>query len=53
MAYKVLNNISLKDIESSGLSKLKTDVLVIVINKDILKFSKNKSSFIIFLNYGL
>ncbi len=41
MAYKVLNNISLKDVASSGLSKLKTDLLVIVINKN----TKSDSSF--------
>ena len=41
MAYKVLNNISLKDVASSGLSKLKTDLLVLVINKN----TKNDSSF--------
>ena len=41
MAYKVLNNISLKDVASSGLLKLKTDILVIVINKD----TKNDPSF--------
>ena len=41
MAHKVINNISLKNIESSGLSKLKTDVLVIVINKN----TKNNPSF--------
>tara|TARA_X000001036_G_scaffold1476_1_gene1220 strand:+ start:580 stop:1101 length:522 start_codon:yes stop_codon:yes gene_type:complete len=41
MAHKVLNNISLKDVASSGLSKLKTDLLVLVINKN----TKNDSSF--------
>ena len=41
MAYKVLNNISLKDVTSSGLSKLKTDLLVLVINKN----TKSDSSF--------
>ena len=41
MAYKVLNNILLKDVSSSGLSKLKTDVLAIIINKD----TKNNPSF--------
>jgi len=50
MAYKVLNNILLKDVSSSGLSSLKTDLLVLVINKetkanasfkDLNKISKN------------
>ena len=50
MAYKVLNNILLKDVLSSGLSSLKTDLLVLVINKetkanasfkDLNKISKN------------
>ena len=34
MAYKVLNNILLKDVSSTGLSSVKTDLLVLVINKD-------------------
>ena len=50
MAYKVLNNILLKDVSSSGLSSLKTDLLVLVVNKetktnasfkDLNKISKN------------
>ena len=34
MAYKVLNNVSVKDVTSSDLLSLKTDLLVIVINKN-------------------
>ena len=34
MAYKVLNNILLKDVSASGLASLKTDLLLIVINKE-------------------
>ena len=50
MAYKVLNNVSLKDISTTGLASLKTDLLVLVINnntktnksfKDLNKISKN------------
>ena len=50
MAYKVLNNVSLKDVSTSGLASLKTDLLVLVINnntktnksfKDLNKISKN------------
>ena len=41
MAYKVLNNISLKDVSPSGLSSLKTDMLVLVINKN----TRSDSSF--------
>ena len=39
MAYKVLNNVSVKD--ASGISSLSTDMLVLVINKN----TKNDSSF--------
>ncbi len=41
MAYKVLNNILVKDAKSNSLTKLKTDLLVLVINKN----TKNDSSF--------
>ena len=41
MAYKVLNNVSVKDTESNSLASLKTDMLVIVINKN----TKSDSSF--------
>jgi leucyl aminopeptidase len=41
MAYKVLNNILLKDVSASGLASLKTDLLVLVINKE----TKNNASF--------
>ena len=41
MAYKVLNNILVKDAASSSLASLKTDLLVLVINKN----TKNDSSF--------
>ena len=50
MAYKVLNNVSLKDVTKSGIAALKTDLLVLVINKntknnpafkDLNKISKN------------
>ena len=41
MAYKVLNNILVKDAKSNSLNKLKTDLLVLVINKN----TKNDSSF--------
>ena len=41
MAYKVLNNILLKDVSSSGLSSLKTDLLVLVVNKE----TKTNASF--------
>ena len=41
MAYKVLNNILVKDVKSNSLTKLKTDLLVLVINKN----TKNDSSF--------
>ena len=34
MAYKVLNNVSVKDAGSNSLASLKTDMLVIVINKN-------------------
>ena len=34
MAYKVLNNVSVKDARSNSLASLKTDMLVIVINKN-------------------
>ena len=39
MAYKVLNNVQLKD--ATGVSSLSTDMLVLVINKN----TKNDSSF--------
>ena len=39
MAYKVLNNVSVKD--ASGISSLSTDMLVLIINKN----TKNDSSF--------
>ena len=39
MAYKVLNNVQLKD--ATGVSSLTTDMLVLVINKN----TKNDSSF--------
>ena len=41
MAYKVLNNVSLKDVTKSGIAALKTDLLVLVINKN----TKNNSAF--------
>ena len=41
MAYKVLNNISVKDTSSSKLAAIKTDMLVLIINKG----TKNDSSF--------
>jgi leucyl aminopeptidase len=41
MAYKVLNNILVKDAASNSLASLKTDLLVLVINKN----TKNDSSF--------
>ena len=41
MAYKVLNNVSVKDAGSNSLASLKTDMLVIVINKN----TKSDSSF--------
>ena len=41
MAYKVLNNISVKDTSSSKLAGVKTDMLVLIINKG----TKNDSSF--------
>ena len=41
MAYKVLNNVSLKDVTKSGIAELKTDLLVLVINKN----TKNNSAF--------
>ena len=41
MAYKVLNNISVKDTSSSKLAAIKTDILVLIINKG----TKNDSSF--------
>ena len=34
MAYKVLNNISVQDTSTGGLKALKTDMLVLIINKD-------------------
>mgnify|MGYP000105285285 CR=1 FL=1 len=40
MAYKVLNNILVKDAASNSLASLKTDLLVLVINKN----TKNDSS---------
>ena len=40
MAYKVLNNILVKDAASNSLASLKTDLLVLVINKN-----RNDSSF--------
>ena len=39
MAYKVLNNVQLKD--ATGVSSLSTDMLVLVINKN----TKNDTSF--------
>jgi hypothetical protein len=39
MAYKVLNNVLVKD--SAGISSLSTDMLVLIINKN----KKNDSSF--------
>ncbi|MGY8806953.1 MAG: M17 family peptidase N-terminal domain-containing protein, partial [Gammaproteobacteria bacterium] len=41
MAYKVLSNISLQDTSTTSLKALKTDMLVLVINKD----TKNNPSF--------
>ena len=41
MAYKVLKNVSLKDVTTSGIASLKTDLLVLVINKN----TKNDSAF--------
>ena len=41
MAYKVLNNIYVKDTSSSKLAAIKTDILVLIINKG----TKNDSSF--------
>ena len=41
MAYKVLNNIYVKDTSSSKLAAIKTDMLVLIINKG----TKNDSSF--------
>ena len=41
MAYKVLNNISVKDTSSSKLAAIKTDMLVLIIHKG----TKNDSSF--------
>ena len=41
MAYKVLNNISVKDTSLSKLAAIKTDMLVLIINKG----TKNDSSF--------
>ena len=41
MAYKVLTNISLQDTSTTSLKALKTDMLVLVINKD----TKNDTSF--------
>ncbi len=51
MAYKVLNNISVKDTGSNSLASLKTDMLVIVINKNTMSDSSFKELNKISKNY--
>jgi len=51
MAYKVLNNVSVKDAGSNSLASLKTDMLVIVINKNTMSDSSFKELNKISKNY--
>jgi len=51
MAYKVLNNVSVKDTGSNSLASLKTDMLVIVINKNTMSDSSFKELNKISKNY--
>ena len=51
MAYKVLNNVSVKDAGSNSLASLKTDMLVIIINKNTMSDSSFKELNKISKNY--